>query len=161
MVWSVYARPLESGDLNSTNQFQPLIMPSDTVVRAFRTWIVYYGDPTFTNLKMKIYANDTADDTPTVVIATSTNSYNLADIKETYSYGIKEIYFQFSDVALKGADKYHLVLAADTYSPTTDVSYLSWRVAWPDPVYDKNFTVSGTNFLTAPFSITGVVGSGV
>lgn len=159
MVWSIYARTFETGDLADTEHFQPIKFPSNMLIRGIRTWIIYYGNPVFSNLKMTVYSHDVLENAPKSIIHTSTNSFNLSDIKETHAYGLKEIYFSFNDFPVKKDDTYHICLAADSYTHVVDTSFLAWRVAWPDPVYTKNFTVSGTNFGTAPYMISGVVGA--
>lgn len=153
MAWSIYASRWESGELDDTSQFQVIKPVKDIVLKAVRTWIVIYNAPTFSNLTMKIYANDknVSADQPGALLATSSTQWNLADLT-TENNAVKETYFEFDDFNMNGEDEYCFVMAADSYVYLAS-SHLAWRKAWPDPVYQAAYTPTIPNMGRAPFEI--------
>ncbi|RLC38718.1 hypothetical protein DRH27_01565 [Candidatus Falkowbacteria bacterium] len=153
MVWSVYGSRWESGELANTDQFQVIKPVEDIVLKAVRTWIIIYNAPTFSNLTMKIYSldKDATADAPGVLLASSTTTWNIADLT-TEDNAVKEIYFEFTDFSMNGADEYCFVMAADSYS-YLETSHLSWRKAWPDPVYTAAYTPTTPSMGRAPFEL--------
>lgn len=133
--------------------FQTIKPVDDIILRAVRTWVVVYNAPTFTNLSMKIYSNNTesGSNAPGVLLHSSTTQWNLADLT-TEDNAVKEIYFEFPDVSLNGVDEYNFVVSADTYV-YLESSHLAWRKAWPDPVYRAAYTPSRVNMGRAPFEL--------
>lgn len=154
----VWADRFESGQLSNTDMFQTIKLGDNKIVIAIRTWLVIYNSPTFTNLKMHIYSNEvvSTDNTPRVLLATSTNSFNLSDIT-TYANAKREVYFKFNFVPFKDQDLYNLVMSADGYV-YSESSHLAWVKGWPDPVYKTSFTPTFENLLIAPYEAYAIGG---
>lgn len=154
MGWKVWGDPwLTTGAMQDASVFQTVQFNRDTILRAARTWLVVIGDPTFTSLSMKIYSNEVVSsvNTPRKLLATSTDVRTKAEV-HTLPHGVKEIYFNFDDVPLTGADKYNFVINAVGYVPDVD-SYLAWRKAFPDPVYTGGYTPAIETINRAPYEI--------
>ena len=154
-----YGNTIEAGGLSDGSYYSMIKSTSDLILKCVRPMLIFYGDPSFTNLRGHIYSNDVQTSAPYQSIATSTNVINLSDVKTTHSYIEKSVPFIFNDVALKGSDTYWFVLSSDAYTPVTDVSFIAWSKAWPDPTYKTNYTPTGGNFLTAPHMIESVYGA--
>lgn len=160
-VWQVYTDTFATGELLTPSKYQAMIPEDNIMVTAIRTWVTYSGLITLENLRLNIYSKDVQNDAPSTLLHTSTTGFDLSDIKETYDYGVKGLGFSFDNVRLRGGDTYYLVLSAGQYiAPTTD-DRLGWVKAWPDPNidYTQTYTVNGSNFNTAPFRISGVLGA--
>jgi hypothetical protein len=156
-MWTVYGVPYVTGQLANKEIYQKITFHKFLEVRALKIWVVLVGSPTITGLRMNIYSNDVQTSGPGAVLATSTNSYDTADILTTYTNGVKEIYFEFNPLLVHASDSYHLVLSADTYSYTGS-NQLAWKNVWPDPIYQTNFTVNGNNYLVSPLAVSAVIG---
>lgn len=151
MTFSVWANEWASGELSNTNLYQPVIFNQNTILRAIRTWVIVYNDPSFTNLNCKIYSNDVQTSAPKLLLYTSTNTVLKADLY-TDDYAVREIYFEFADINLNGEDTYHFVINGTGYSYSSS-SYLAWKKAWPDPVYATNYVVANINAYRAPYAL--------
>lgn len=133
MGWRVWGTRLVDTDLTSgTNVFQPFKPNSNIMLRAIRTWFIFYNDPTITSLTMSIYSNDGG--TPGQKIFDSSTTHTKAQMI-TLENGVKEVYFQFDDVAMRAEDTYHFVPRGTGYSSNWDTSGLAWMKGFPDPVY--------------------------
>lgn len=161
MGWQVWGKSIYSSDMNETlGYYQPTIMHKNIILRAARIWLVFYNDPTFDNVGMSIYTNDdntTAEDTPAIKIADSTNTLTKSQII-TESNGVKEIYFKFNDIPLQSDIKYNFMLTSKNYVGST-TSHLAWVKAYPDPVYTEGYTPTLVNMPNAPFTIYFIGGT--
>lgn len=149
MGWAVYGDNFETADLTGTSKFQSVTFGQDIILRAIRTWIIVYNNPSFTYLNMKIYSNDASSgsNTPKKLLATSTNTQLKADI-HTEANAIKEIWFEFDYPVFNGADIFNIVINGVGY--TYDVnSHLAWMKGFPNPVYSSGYTPS---MLTIPYA---------
>jgi hypothetical protein len=154
MTLTFYGRNFESGELSNTSMYQLISNSTDNVlVKVIRTHLMFYNNPVFTNLTAKLYWSDSNVSalSPTIILATSTTTYNASDIY-TDDYAIADLYFEFADVSLGKNKDYALVLSADTYSPTT-TSFITWMQDWPDPI-NTGYTASSSNQGSAPFRIS-------
>jgi len=135
MAWSVYGNEFLAGELANTNMFCTVEPNKDLILRAMRTWLIFYNDPTFTNLTAKLYSNDTSSGINACgeLIANSTTTLTKAQIL-TLDNGVKEIYFEFDDVPLDSETKYNFVINGTGYSYSAG-SHIAWRKGWPKPVY--------------------------
>lgn len=163
MPWEVYGRELSTADASNTNVYQPITPQREIILKAIRTWIILVGDPTFTSVQMRIYSNNSADNTPGSILYTSTNSIAKATLLETESHGVKETYFEFLEggaegITLRANVRYNLVLLFNGASSWSSTSHCAWRRAYPDPVYNRS-DVTYNDLLVSPFMITGVVAS--
>ena len=154
MGWTVYACEYETGELSDTSLSTPVKPKKNTILRAARTKIVYYNNPSFTSLNMKIYSSDNIAgvETPVKLLHTSTDSRTKAEIVGDL-YGIRSIYFTFDDVVLQKDTFYNFVLNGSGYSPVLNTNYLAWIKAWPDPAYQDGFVPSRVNLFSAPFHL--------
>lgn len=149
-----YGRVFDSGELSSTPIGQKFIVPSTNYqLSGVRLFAVFFGDPVFTNFKLSVYTNDKENATFGKLIQTSSDIYNLSDIKETHSYMEKGIPFSFTDIPLKSGDSYWVVPTCSTYSPVAGTSYIAWSNQWPDPVYSTGYTPTGLNMAEAPYKV--------
>lgn len=158
MTWKMYGETLAASDLSTTNIRCPIKFNSNVLVKGIRTCVILYGNPTYTNLRMKIYDNNFLTNEPSLIKSTSLNAFNPNDLLETHPYGVKFIYFEFTPFGVDRNDLYHAVLSADSYAPT-DNSFIAWRNFWPDPVYTENIALESVPFYNAPILITSVIGS--
>lgn len=159
MGWSVWGRSFESGDLANTNLYQPFRMNTDTIVKAVRTWIIVYGNPTFTDLNAKIYSSESRSGTETPVLLLHTSDSRTKAQIHTENYAIRETWFEFTNTAaLQGDTWYNLVINGTGYSPTTN-SYLAWRHGYPDPVISTNYTAAVETINQAPYDIYFIGGT--
>lgn len=152
MAWRVFADTFLTADLaaDAVSHYQKFSPHSDILMSMVRVWIIAYNNPTFTNLKAKLYSNK-PDGTPGRVIATSETILTKAQII-TSTNGAKEIYFKFNDpygIPLKSGDFYHIVLEATGYT-YSDSSHLAWVKAWPDAGYSVGYTPTYVNLGVAP-----------
>lgn len=157
MSITVYGLPLESGDLSSATVTQEFSPQQNYTISGVALELILFNSPVVTNLRAVIYDNNSLDDSPSSVRATSTNAWNSADLLSTEAYGLKIVPFSFVQFGVRSGDKYHLGLKADSYTATGS-SYIAWRNAWPEPAYSTNFTVNGLNYLSAPRMINGFFG---
>jgi len=156
MSRTVWGDIFDSGELANTSMFCTVTPDSSLsnesfILRAIRTWVVVYNDPTFTNLTAKLYNNDenASTDSPGSLIASSTTVLTKSQI-HTLDNAYKSLYFEFDDITLVGNSKYHIVLNGDGYVPSSS-SYLAWMKAWPKPVYDYSQTYE--KLLVSPYQI--------
>lgn len=150
MAWSVLGDYLLTADATSTTYFQKIIpRNSDMILRAVRTYVIVFNNPTFTALTMKLYSNNAGS--PRALIATSTNSQAKASIT-TLANAIKEIHFNFADIILKKDATYHLVLNATGYTGTTS-AHVAWKHSYPDPAYQTNVDMTFEGALVSPYDV--------
>ena len=152
MTWTVYGRNFESGELSNTAMYQTISnATSSMIVKAIRTKLMFHNSPVFTNLTAKLYWSDSnaSDLSPSTLLATSSTSFNAADLYSD-DYALVDLYFEFNEVQLAKDKDYAVVLAADTYTPTSN-SFITWIQDWPDPVND--FTAGAGNQGSAPFRV--------
>lgn len=156
MAFRVWGCPYETSDAVDNNVFQPIKMNSNIILKAFRVWVIFYDNPSFTNLRMKIYSDRTTPlaHNPGKLIATSTNSFTKNEIS-TYANAVREIYFEFPDINLQGETWYNLVLNMDDYAPVGD-EHMAWRNAFPDPVYATNLVIASSELNAFPFTVYAI-----
>lgn len=154
MGWKVWGDPWPTAEsMQDASLFQTVQFNADVILRAARTWIIVFGNPAFTSLSMKIYSNDVVDgkNTPRKLLHTSTDVRTKAEI-HTQPYAVREIYFNFGDVPIKGSDKYNFVINGVGYAPAGG-SHLAWRKAFPDPVYASGYTPAIETINRAPYGV--------
>lgn len=149
-AWRVWGNPYSTSEATNTIIFQPVVFNDDYILRASRTWIVVYNDPTFTSLNMKIYSNSSAN-APKKLLATSTNVQLKADI-HTEDNAIKEIWFEFDYFPVQANETYNFVLNASGYTGS-DTSHLAWMKGFPDPILTVPGGLSYTSKSKAPFQL--------
>lgn len=152
----VFGDNFEASDFSSAAKFQTIKFNKNVIVRAFRTWIIVYNDPVFTNLNMKIYSNDvvSGDNTPKLLLHTSTDVRTKAEI-HTLANGIKEIYFTFADINFQANTLYNVVINGTGYAPTL-TSYLNWMHGFPDPVCDTDYIAAMETLSFSPYQVYAI-----
>jgi len=135
MGWRVFGEKIFTADAATTRVHQPFKPDKNILVKAFRTWLIFYNNPTWTGtVTMDIYNTAGGDVPGTKILHSSTNSFTKGDIITDLN-GVREIYFQFNDVPLKEDDTYHCVHKFTSYTGT-DASHIAWRLGFPEPVYE-------------------------
>ena len=114
MAWQVFGHEYTTAEATNTAVYTAFDPGDNIVLKAFRTWLIGVGDPTFTSVSMKIYSNNSADNTPGKLLHTSTNSIAKATLFETENHVLKETYFEFlpsgaAGISLRGGVTYNLV----------------------------------------------------
>lgn len=148
-MWRVWGEILETSDLSGTRVYQPYKPNKNIVIIGCRVWIVVYNDPSFTDLNMKIYSND-SDDAPEALLATSTDVRTKSEII-TDTNGVKEIYFNFNNFGMQKNDTYNFVLNGSGYTGSSS-SHLAWMRGYPDPVHRPN-GFGYVDLAVAPFAL--------
>jgi len=149
MSWRVFGETLNTADLTSPNKYQAVIPNDDIILIAARTWIIFYNNPTVTNLGMKIYSNDNG--APGKLLATS-NVLTKAEII-TLANGCREVPFTFNNFNMRATDTYHFSLFGAGYTDGWPSAGLSWRKGWPDPVYTTNVVTTYTSVGVSPYAL--------
>lgn len=137
MAWDVWGEELLTADINVTPNlrvFQPVKFNKNIVLRAMRTWFIFYNDPALTNLTMQIYSNNGG--APGELLVASQTTHTKAELI-TLANGVKGMHFNFDFISLRGLDTFHFVPKATGYTGNSG-SHLAWRKGWPDPVYRTN-----------------------
>src|SRR5690606_24496540 len=129
MTYRVWADPFDD-DMTGTTLNQPATFPENVVLRGARAGFVFYNNPTLTALSLAIYSDRSG--APGGLLHRS--SWRAKGDIITLENGVRETYFDFSDVNLQGGVTYHFAAQASGYAPTSS-SYLAWLRAFPDPVY--------------------------
>jgi hypothetical protein len=131
-------------------KYQPVIFGRDIVLKAIRTWVIFYNNPPLTSISMKIYSNLTSPvNRPGKLLATSSNALTKSQII-TLENGVKEIYFEFNEPVFKALETYNLTLILPGYTGDGS-SHISWLKGFPDPVYKTGYTPSIENMIYAPY----------
>lgn len=158
MAWTVWGRRWDTGELANTAMFASFRMNTDTILKAARTWVIVFNNPTFTSLNAKIYSDEVrtisgtkTGHTPVTLLHTSTDSRTKAEI-HTLDHGVKETYFTFNEIPLQKDTWYNFVINAVGYSPTSG-SYLCWKHSYPDPVLSTDYTSAVETINSSPFDL--------
>lgn len=152
MSYIMYCDMFDTGELTGTAKSCHVISKANQIIKKIVVPVVVIGEPVITNLRAKIYGNNETGNTPILLLRTSTNSYNKADIVSVGNHGFNHLYFLFDDICVSNTQEFHVVLEADVYTPSTD-NQMGWQNAWPDPTYTTNYTVTGNNFLASPLKV--------
>ncbi|MEM5807963.1 MAG: hypothetical protein QW818_02420 [Candidatus Aenigmatarchaeota archaeon] len=147
MSWRVWGNKIENSEADGTDLKYSLRFRADKnrVIRAIRTWIILYGNPSFTNLRLSIYERQ--GNSAGKKIATSLNSYSPLQILSTHQNGVKGIWFEFADIAIQKNEWYHLQILMNGYS-FSESSHVAWVKGFPDPEYREG--VSPITFEKLP-----------
>lgn len=157
MSWTVYGeRFIDSDFSGSPRVFQPFTLARDTKLKALMTWFILVNAPSLTTLGMKIY--DDKNGSPTVLKATFTKTFTLAQALTTYNHGIKQLGFDFTNpLWLKADTTYHFVPYV-AGSALTNASHIAWMRGFPDPNTTQTVTLAPTKISQVPFYL-GLIGA--
>lgn len=152
MAWTVYGHRFDNLGSSDQEAFQQFIPGKDFFLRGSQHWLIFYNNPTYTDVRMSIFSDDGAD-RPRAQIAQSTTIWNdtsiqaVADNIETGNAFVTtdnmlvKLYFTWDDLPLKSGAKYHFKLISTGYTGSAS-SHIGWRLDWPNPVNPKNVTVT-------------------
>jgi hypothetical protein len=139
MTWRVYAQAYETdASLTDFSIVQEVSFDYPQTMRAALLWLVFFNDPTFTSLSLKVYNSNL-----TQLIATSTARLK-ADLF-TENYAVKQVYFEFGDLPLF-KDTYNLVLSASGYSGASSSKHIGWKLASDSPNSALSFEAITSRF---------------
>jgi hypothetical protein len=146
-MWVAYGEKLnETITDGSFDVAQSAIFNKNIALEACKTWLVFYGNPTFTDLKMRVYnQND-------VLVYESSNAMTKLEVLPENTNAYREIYFKFDKANFKSNDTYKFRLVANGYT-YSDASHISWSHNYPDPVYRTNVNASYESLLVSPYYI--------
>jgi hypothetical protein len=120
-----------------------------TKVKAISSWFVVYNSPSFTNFKMRIYADQLG--LPSDVLFEMDKSFIPGDLLTTHAYGLKEVRFDNANpIWLRANTRYHAVPFV-TGAAFTASSYIAWVKGFPDPNTDPDNPVTTVGIATVPF----------
>lgn len=168
MSWSVWGE--RYNDLSGTDASEKFSPTDDFFLRGSQDWIIFYNDPTFTQLSMNIYSD--RDGSPGALLKTSSKTWTEAEIIAAgvqldtgaaftdLRNGVVKLYWDWDDFPLRGGADYHLVLQATGYTGTAS-SHIAWRKGWPDPVYIDGPETSIISHAKDPKMLAGFIGSKV
>lgn len=132
MSWRVLVKPLATADVSGLTVSQQFKHPTKKMVlQGAHVGLVGYGNPAFTDLKLRIYSD--RNNSPGKLIAESTTTYTKAQV-HTQNNFLKFAGFSFNPVQLLANTAYHLVLYPSGYTGN-DSSFLAWKYGYPDPQY--------------------------
>jgi len=149
MAWTVYADSYDTdADLTNGVKTVRFKLNGKYIIRYIRTWLVFYNNPGLTNITMKIYADESSEKGD--LLYSSSTTHTKAEII-TSNNGVREVYFQFADIALDGDNYYHAVLTG-TSSGFSESSHVAWKNSFPFPVYPDGFTQLYNNLPKYPYT---------
>lgn len=151
-TWRVWGEKYYTADATGTRIYQPIVFPRNTILLATRAWMVFYNNPTFTNISMLVYSDDNG--APGQLIQTATTTWNKADLY-TEDNAVKEMYFEWDYPTFKAGDTFHFVINFGGYT-YSESSHVAWKKTFPDPPYKLNLTLDYESLLTYPYDITFV-----
>lgn len=135
MGWRVWGEPLFTADFGGAPvRYMPIIFRNDGenfVLKAIKTWLIVYNNPSFTSFEMRIYSS--RNSAPGDLLHTSSNVQTKASI-HTLANACKEIYFDFNKPVFDKDDTYYLVLWGNGYTGDA-TAHVAWKKSYPDPNY--------------------------
>jgi hypothetical protein len=158
MGWRVFGERLDTADFSGTPRvYQPVKFAKSYLLKAIRTWVIFYNDPAVTSLKLEIWSNQSGTPgTPKTLLFTS-NALTKATMI-TSANGVKEVYFDFTTLPeLRAGDWYHFCLRGSGYTGDS-TTHVAWKRAWPDPANTTNLTTTYVSLGVSPFDLTFIGG---
>jgi len=151
-MWKVYGNVLLTSEIDGTDKSQAMrIRPnSNRVLRALRTWFIFYNAPVFTQLRLRIYEDQNGS--AGKLIATSSNYFAPADCF-TDPYAHKGLYFEFGDISIKSTNWYHILPYATGYTGN-DSTHIAWSKGFPDPEYTTGLTIDFESMHVMPYRLS-------
>lgn len=149
---SIYARPFyNASEALDTTNYQTFSSSSNVFVRAVRSAVIIFNNPTFLTLSAKIHENNGG--IPGALLETSSNSHTKAELLGSDSYAYRGVYFEFeNDLILRADEIYHMVLEFTGASAFSDSSFVAWVQDVYDPLYSS--LQNKNNLHKSPFIIS-------
>ena len=149
MGWKVQGGWFPTAELDGTTLVgQKIRFNKDIVLRGVRPQFIFYGNPAFTTLGLRIYSDRSG--VPGKLLHSS-STLTKAEII-TLNNGVKEPFFSFDLPTFKSSTWFHIVPIATGYTGTSS-SHIAWRKAWPDPIYRTGLTETYTNWTSHPYML--------
>lgn len=151
-----YGDVLYTADFAAADKAQKIVLDEDYYVLACRPWLIFFNNPTFDSLLMKLYSE--RDGAPGDLLFTS-SSLSKADIIAEAN-GLKELYFEFNapfGVPIQGGRNYYISLSGSGYVGD-DSSHIAWKKAFPDCPVDTDQELDYAKVLVAPRQLTLIGG---
>lgn len=139
-----YGKVIENGELYNGTTSYKVTSNKNIALRAVRTWLIVYGSPTLTGLKMCIYSDRGSVGAK---LYESTNTLSKDQIT-TANYALREVYFEFEDPNIVGVDGYYYSLEASSYV-ASDTNHIAWVVG-VDNIYDTDISITATKISSLP-----------
>lgn len=154
--WLIYANSYDSDAefSGATKTVRFKVNSPGGIVQYFRTWLIGFNDPQFTNITAKIYADVNGSKGALLDNGNSVTTLTKAQITTEVNFA-KEVYFQFDNLSLDQHNWYHFALTGVSSGFTED-SHIAWRSSYPFPVYREG--LSAANLAAYPFLVS-VVGA--
>lgn len=149
-------RPIATAD----NTDPPVILQKFNIdnrwaLHAARANLIFYGDPAFTSLTMKLYAD--RGSAAKKLIATSTTTKTKLALMPVEDHGFREVGFEFDDIPLYPDTSYHMGIVIAGYTGTA-ASFICWASSWPNPAYQTGITLNQAKGAIMPLALT-LIGS--
>ncbi len=147
---TIWGERLTTTDLDGSSfrVTQQVIFDESYVLVAARSWLIFYNDPSFTSIKMQIFADRAGS--PGKLLYESA-SLTKAEIFQDVN-AARELPFIFSKVGVRQDETYHCRLVAVAYTGN-ESSHIAWKKGWPDPVYREGVDSGANKLGVAPYSI--------
>ena len=150
MALRVFADLFTTADMTGTSQYLTFSPGRNMSLKAVRTWLVMYNNPSFTNLTMKLYADRNGE--PGKLKSSSLSFKSTVDLNlDDYTY--VETFFEFPLPDLHETTDYHLVINCSGYT-FSEGSFIAWAKAWPDPVYGNPSSPTFEGVAVQPYFLS-------
>ena len=153
MAWKVWCDTYEtSAELSNGDLFNTLIPQKNLVLRYVRASIVYVGSPSFTDLKIQVWANDNENGpAKTELLVESETSFDSTRIVNLGN-GVADVWWRMPEFHVKQGVSYNFTPVGSSYFPTA-TSYIGLEKEYPNPIHKKGYTPSTINIPNAPYKI--------
>jgi len=154
MAWRVWGEWYATADAATTKNFQPVRFPSNQILVGMQTWVIWYNNPSFTSLSMRIYGDRSGS--PGKLYAQSSNVQLKTALPGTLLNRVIQTWFDFPNVPVREDTQYHWVLQIAGYTGTA-ASHIAWMHGFPRPIYQP-VGFGGQHFIAAPFQTAFISG---
>jgi len=150
MAWSVIGDTYSTSEFDNYSKLQPVIFNDNTILRYARTWVIVYNNPTFTDLKLKIFSYNESGTKGKELYVSSTTWTKVLITSENNA--VREIFFQFDDIPLNGDNTYYFAVGGSSAAFTSS-AHMAWKKGWPDPVYTTGVSTTYPSAGSNPYDI--------
>lgn len=148
----IWAEEFQTADMASPIKSFPFKFSENTVVKAVRTWVIAYNDPTFTSLTGHIYSVRGATKSPSFLVASSINTQLKAEIVSN-QHSLTEIYFEFGTPVHLPKGNWHAFTIQGSDYTYSDSSHLAWVKGWPKSVHRDNLDNEFSDIVLSPYQV--------
>lgn len=148
MAWRNWFDPFTTDADLANGVFTQIVIPNkNVIVRYVRTQAVFFSNPSFSTLTMKVYGN--LENNVRGEHLYTSDSRTKAELI-TLAHGVKEFHFDFSNITLHSSNSYQFALHGVSSGLSTS-SYLGWKKGFPDPVYTSGLSIGYTTPGRMPY----------